>query len=168
MSEWFLRYGFATVHPRLLMGAVPLDANDVAMLAGHGVDRILNLVQDVEYPEDARLEVEIALTAQGIEEQRVGVVDFGNLAAGALEDAVVQVLRWLEEGHTVYLHCRAGWQRSATVAAGAIAAAERIGVDEALQRLHARKPTAQPLPHQVEDLQRWWETRSSSAAEPSA
>jgi protein-tyrosine phosphatase len=160
MSQWFEQYGSGPVHPHLIVGAVPLDANDVQAVADQGVNRVLNLVQDGEYPDGARLEVEIALEAHAIAERRVQVIDFGNLSAPALEAAVRQVDRWLDEGHTVYLHCRAGWQRSATVAAGVIAVREDVGIDEALDRLRARKPTADPLPHQRQDLRDWWERRT--------
>ena len=160
MSEWFRRYGYAPVLPGLFMGAVLLDAHDVAEIAEHGVDRVLNLVQDVEYPEDARLEVEIALEAHGIVERRLDAVDFGGMGFGVLEPGVTQIDAWLTEGHTVYLHCRAGWQRSATVAAALIALREGVDLDEALARLTGRRATAQPLPHQVEDLRRWWTARA--------
>jgi protein-tyrosine phosphatase len=160
MSAWFDAYGLAEVHPQLIVGAVPLDANDVQVVADHRVDRVLNLVADGEYPDSARLEVEIALDANAITESRIQLVDFGNLAAPALEQAVIQVDGWLRDGHTVYLHCRAGWQRSATVAAGVIALREGVPVEEALIRLHDRKPTADPLPHQKQDLRDWWERRS--------
>ncbi len=162
MSEWFEQYGFGEVHPHLVVGAVPLDANDVQAVADQQVDRVLNLVQDPEYPEGARLEVEIGLSTNAIEEARVQVVDFGNLSPTALESAVTQVDRWLSDGHTVYLHCRAGWQRSATVAAGVIAIREAIPIELALERLRARKPTARPLPHQAQDLLAWWSARPLS------
>jgi hypothetical protein len=32
---------------------------------------------------------------------------------------------------------------------------------EALQSIRARKPSAQPLSHQRQDLVRWWENRSA-------
>jgi protein-tyrosine phosphatase len=160
MSRWFEEYGSAEVYPHLIVGAVPLDANDVQAVADQDVDRVLNLVQDSEYPEDARLEIVIAMLANSIPERRIQLVDFGNVATPALEAAVQQIDLWLDEGHTVYLHCRAGWQRSATVAAGVIAVREDVGIDEALRRLRARKPTADPLPHQQADLHDWWDTRS--------
>lgn len=162
MSDWFTHYGFAEVHPQLIVGAVPLDASDVQVLADHHVDRVLNLVEDLEYPGDARFEVEIGLRVNAIDERRVQLIDFGNLAAAALESAVDTVDTWLDGGHTVYLHCRAGWQRSATVAAGVIALREQVPVEEALGRLRARKPTADPLPHQKDDLRAWWAARTTA------
>jgi atypical dual specificity phosphatase len=159
MSQWFNAYGFDEVHPHLIVGAVPLDANDVQVLADAHVDRVLNLVQSSEYPDGARLEVEIGWSAHAVEEVRVEVVDFGNLDPAALESAVSQVNCWLDDGHIVYLHCRAGWQRSATVAAGVIAIREKIDISEALSCLRVRKPSAHPLPHQAADLAAWYAQR---------
>jgi hypothetical protein len=39
-----------------------------------------------------------------------------------------------------------------------------IDVDEALAHVQARKPSADPLPHQREDLRRWWQERGAHAA----
>ena len=55
MSNWFEAYGFADVHDDLIVGAYPLDANDVRTIQRLGVRRILNLVEDREYgPGDVR------------------------------------------------------------------------------------------------------------------
>jgi protein-tyrosine phosphatase len=160
MSRWFRTYGFADVHRDLLIGAYPLDAGDVKTLSSMGVERVLNLVEDEEYRPGEREIVEQAMRTAGIAEHRVGMVDYGGLPADALESAVEEVNAWLDEGLVTYLHCRAGWQRSAAVAAGVVATREGIDVDEALADVQARKPSADPLPHQREDLRRWWDARS--------
>ena len=162
MSEWFLTYGFADVHDELLIGAYPTDEDDVKMLARIQVDRILNLVDDSEYRPGERDAVEAALAEAGIAEHRQNLVDYGGLPSTDLDAAVNQVLEWLDEGHRVYLHCRAGWQRSAAVAAGVVAIRENLTIDEALEVVQLRKPSAEPLPHQREDLVWWWEERSWS------
>lgn len=159
MSTWFERYGFAEVHPGLVVGAYPLDADDVAALADLPIDRVLNLVRDEEYSGRERTDVVTALAAAGIPEQRLELEDYGHLPGPQLDAAVDQVLRWMDEPGTTYLHCRAGWQRSAAVAAGALALHAGIDVDEALRRIAERKPTADPLPHQRDDLRTWFEGR---------
>jgi predicted protein tyrosine phosphatase len=164
MSLWFRSYGFADVHPDFVIGAYPLDEEDVAMIAHLGVDRILNLVEDAEYRPGERDIVIAALAASGIEEQRLDMIDFGSLASESLEAAVSQVIEWLDEGHRVYLHCRAGWQRSAAIAAGVVAIREQRGIEEALDVVQARKPSADPLPHQREDLLTWWAGRNGAEA----
>ena len=161
MSEWFLSYGFADVHDELLVGAYPLDVSDVKMLERLGVRRILNLVEDREYARGQREQVEAALRAAGIEETRMNLEDYGRLPPAALEAAVQQIVSWLDAGERTYVHCRAGWQRSAAVAAGVVAIQDGIDVETALSRVRERKPSARPLPHQRDDLVHWWYGRDS-------
>jgi atypical dual specificity phosphatase len=159
VSRWFQTYGFGDVHDRLVVGAVPLDASDVHLLAACGVTRVLNLVEDREYQPGARDDVTRALAAAGIVEERRSSEDFGSLSTTLLGEASQLVNTWLDEGEVVYLHCRAGWQRSATVAGAVLAARLGVEPDEALRRIQERKPTAQPLPHQRQSLLAWWAAR---------
>jgi ADP-ribosyl-[dinitrogen reductase] hydrolase len=162
MSEWFERYGRAEVADGLVTGSLPADAQDVETLAQDGISRVLNLCEDAEYEEGGRAAVEAALRDAGIGERRVELVDYGGLLPGAIELAANQVADWLQDGERVYLHCRAGWQRSATVAAAALALRDGIEPDEALASIKRRKPSAEPLPHQLQDLRRWWRLRAGA------
>jgi len=159
MSDWFEHFGFAEVADDLLIGAYPQDAGDVAALREAGVTRVLNLVQDSEYDAGGRDACALALAEAGIDEERIEVVDYGNLLAGHLERATRQALAWLDEGERVYIHCRAGMQRSATVAAAVVMLRDGLATDDALASIRARKPSAQPLAHQRRDLARWWDLR---------
>jgi protein-tyrosine phosphatase len=159
MSDWFEHFGYAEVADDLLVGAYPQDVDDVAVLSGEGVTRVLNLVSDVEYDDGAREATAAALDDAGIDEERVQLVDYGGLLPGQIELAVRTVGAWLQEGARVYVHCRAGWQRSAAIAAAIVAVTEDIELDAALERIRERKPTADPLPHQRDDLVRWWSHR---------
>ena len=159
MSAWFQRFGFATVGERLLLGAYPTDPHDVGLIAAQDVDAIFNLCEDREYGEGERDAVESALERLGIEERRLPLVDYGGLDLDQLDSAVAAVGDWLAGGRTVYLHCRAGWQRSATVAAAVVARREGLDVQEALRVVRLRRPSADPLPHQRDDLARWWSER---------
>ncbi len=160
MSGWFEHFGFAEVGDGLVMGAYPQDADDVAALVEAGVTRIFNLVQDLEYEPGARDACVAALAQSGIQERRVELVDYGSLGTAQIEDAAQAVLAWLEQGERVYVHCRAGWQRSATVVAAIVALREQVSPLQALDILRVRKPTANPLSHQREDLFRWWDLRA--------
>jgi protein-tyrosine phosphatase len=162
VSSWFRTYGYASVYDRLIVGALPLDEADVRMLAALGVSRVLNLVEDAEYGRGARRKVERALSSRGIKEVRLSTEDYGGLTPELLEQGTTQVNCWLDDGEVVYLHCRAGWQRSAAVAAGAIALRDDIDLETALNRVQSLKSTADPLPHQREDLQRWFDARVRS------
>ncbi len=164
LSNWFLSYGFAEVLGGLVIGAYPLDRDDVGMLERMGIERVLNLVAEEEYKSGEREEVEAAFAAAEIEEYRLSLTDYGGLAPPELEGAVQEVLEWLSDGRRTYVHCRAGWQRSAAVAAGVVALRDEIGIDDALEHVRARKPSADPLPHQREDLHRWWAERHGDDA----
>ena len=159
MSEWFERYGRAEVAEGLVSGAYPCDADDVSALAADGVTCVMNLCEDDEYEDGDRDAVVAAYASRSIAEERVGVVDYGNLMPGAIELAAAQVAAWLNEGEHVYVHCRAGWQRSAVVAAAALALRDGIDPEEALAAIKRRKPSSEPLPHQLQDLRRWWRMR---------
>ena len=160
MSTWFRTYGFADIEEGFFVGAYPLDEDDVAMLEWLEIDRLLNLVEDEEYRPGERDAVEAALANAGIEEYRLSLTDFGELPAPALEAAVQEICQWLSEGRRTYVHCRAGWQRSAAVAAGVVAVRHGLEIDDALTYVQARKASADPLPHQRQDLRVWWELRS--------
>ncbi len=160
MSGWFEHFGFGWVGDALLIGAYPQDADDVAALVEAGVTRVFNLVQDSEYEGDGRADCTTALAAAGILEERVEVIDYGNLLPGHIERAVRIVRPWLADGECVYVHCRAGMQRSATVAAAIVALDEGVEPAEALRRVSERNPRANPLEHQRQDLVRWWKARA--------
>jgi protein-tyrosine phosphatase len=160
MSGWFQHFGFAEVADDLLIGAYPQDDGDVAALRDAGVTRVLNLVQDLEYDAGGRDACVLALAGAGIEEHRIEIIDYGSLLPGQIELATRTALRWLDEGERVYVHCRAGMQRSATVAAALVMLRDGLALPDALERIRARKPSANPLSHQRQDLVRWWDGRN--------
>ena len=162
MSEWFERYGRAEVGDGLMTGSYPCDREDVAALAADGVTCLVNLCEDGEYEDGWRASVEAALRERGLQEQRFEIVDYGRLMPDAIERSARQVVTWLDDGERVYVHCRAGWQRSAAVAAAALSVRDGIEPDEALGQIKRRKPSAEPLSHQREDLYRWWRLRAGS------
>jgi atypical dual specificity phosphatase len=159
MSTWFTTYGYAEVYPDLLVGPYPRDADDVLTLRALGVERVLNLAEDCEYQPGDRQAVAAAYTELSIVEQRIGLVDFGRLPAPQIEAGVLTIVGWVREGRRCYVHCRAGRQRSAALAAGAVAVRENLPVRDALRYVRARKANADPLPDQRTDLDRWWAER---------
>jgi protein-tyrosine phosphatase len=162
MSDWFDRFGRAEVADGLMTGSYPCDAADVAALAADGITCVVNLCENAEYDDGSRAAVEAALLERGLQEQRFEVVDYGRLMPDAIERSARQVVAWLDSGERVYVHCRAGWQRSAAIAAAALAIRDGIAPDQALAQIKRRKPSAEPLPHQLEDLHRWWRLRAGS------
>jgi len=81
MSDWFRNYGMARIYNNLLIGAYPLDREDVTTLAEMGVVQVVNLVEDSEYGPGQRDEVALTLERAGLRESRVNLTDFGDLPA---------------------------------------------------------------------------------------
>jgi atypical dual specificity phosphatase len=161
MSEWFVTFGLAAVDSehRLFIGAIPTDHGDVGALSERNIEVVVNLCKEDEYPDGARVDVETALTRAGIDEQRFPFTDHGDLAAAQLDAAVGEVVRQLDSGRRVYVHCRAGRQRSSAVATAALALREGVSLDEALDEIRRRKPDALPLEHQWLELKSWYQKR---------
>lgn len=159
MSRWFQQYGFDPVADGLLVGALPGDAEDVAVLATHGVTRVVSLVADGEYRDGAHAVVLAAYDARGISETRAPSEDYGHLLPPQLERVSGLTATAIGERSVVYLHCRAGWQRSVVAAAATLSRAEARDPLDALRAVMARRRGADPLPHQISDLLRWWSSR---------
>ena len=148
-----------TSYDELLIGAYPLDADDVEMLAFNGRRPGAQPGRGRRVPpRRARRGAARAGAAAGIEEHRLRLHRLRRASPPRrLEPAVAAGQRLARRRRArTYVHCRAGWQRSAAVAAGVVALREGIDIDEALARVQSRKPSADPLPHQREDLRRWW------------
>ena len=61
----------------------------------------------------------------------------------------------LHLGGAVYVHCRAGIQRTGAIAAAWFARQQRCSIDEAVERLRERRPDFEPMVFQVQAAQRW-------------
>ena len=159
MSDWFRAYGFADVDDDLLVGAYPLDAEDVRMLAALRVQRVLNLVEDEEYEPGQRSGRRgRPARGAGIEEDRLQLVDFGRIPPELLEAAVQKVRGWLER-RPPRLRPLPGRLAALGRGGGGSGGGARRDRDRAGARpVQRRKPSAEPLPHQREDSG-WWDER---------
>jgi protein-tyrosine phosphatase len=55
----------------------------------------------------------------------------------------------------VYVHCRGGRERSATVATALLAREQQLSIDQAMALARAGRPVFSPLPWQMAGLQAW-------------
>lgn len=151
---------FGEIAPRLWQGPMPLGERDVALLQQAGITRVLNLCEDAEYEPGERELLERAYDQAGITEARLPSLDHGNLLPGLVERAVRDVNGWREAGESVLVHCFAGQERSAAVAAAVVADETGDGPAAALRQVRKARRVARPLGHQVADLDRWWAARA--------
>jgi atypical dual specificity phosphatase len=144
------RLNYNRLGDRLLAGAMPFRADHVEALASEGVTVVVNLCEDREYWRDERELVLRAYLDAGITEHQLPVIDGSTVPAAVLAEAV----RVAHEA-TVYVHCRGGRERSATVSAAIISATEGLSVERALAQARERRPIFRPLPWQVHGLEAW-------------
>ena len=130
-----------------------------------GVRRILNLVEDREYEPGERAEVELAL-APPESRRRASSSPTTDTSRPSARGGRHRGQRLAAGRRARYVHCRAGWQRSAAVAAGVVAVTDGIEIEDALDQVRRRKPSANPLPHQREELLDWWHERAAGPVSP--
>lgn len=92
----------------LILGARP-NANDAQKLAELGVTGVVNTCDEYEGPK-------AAYASHGIEQLHVPTVDFTHPRIEDVEASVDFITRHVEDGGKVYVHCKAGRARSATMA----------------------------------------------------
>jgi atypical dual specificity phosphatase len=144
------RLNYHRLGDSLLAGAMPFRADHVEALHGEGVTAVVNLCQEREYWDGERQLVLDAYAAHGITEHHLPVIDGSTVPPEILHQAVE-----IARANTVYVHCRGGRERSATVAIAVISTLEGLEIDHAVEQAKSRRPIFQPLPWQVSGLHSW-------------
>jgi atypical dual specificity phosphatase len=144
------RLNYHRLGDSLLAGAMPFRADHVEALHGEGVTAVINLCQEREYWDGERELVLAAYADHGITEHHFPVID-GSTVSPEILDQAVEVAR----ANTVYVHCRGGRERSATVAIAVIASLEGLPIEHALAEARTRRPIFAPLPWQISGLHSW-------------
>lgn len=142
--------------PSLYIGRVPGSQEEVESLKQQtGTTALLSLQTDsdlagrgLSWPREVRW-----CRARGIEPHRLPIEDWSPQAVIDHMDEAVEILRrLLEEGHTVYLHCTAGVNRSPSVAMGYLVRVRGEPVGEALSVIRRARPQAEPYPEVLQFL----------------
>lgn len=132
------------IQPQLLVGTYPESQQEVeALRRDEGVTAVMNLQTD----EDLRVvrffaePLEKLYAGSSIELRRVPVRDFDEPhLQERLPKCVRALQRLLEKGHTVYLHCTAGVNRSPTVAIAYLHWCLGWKLDSAVEHVEACRP----------------------------
>ncbi|MEM9644192.1 MAG: dual specificity protein phosphatase family protein [Planctomycetota bacterium] len=96
------------VDPKVIVGARPF-ARDVAPLHDAGVRAVVNTCEEYEGPVER-------YAAVGIDQLHIPTTDFTHPRLEDVQQAVEFVQEHVEQGRVVYVHCKAGRARSATIA----------------------------------------------------
>ena len=103
VRQWWNR-----IDENLIVGAFPF-ARDVQAMHADGVRAVVNTCEEYEGPQSEYREL-------GIEQFHMPTTDFTHPKLDDIQKAVEFIQSHAEKGDTVYVHCKAGRARSATVA----------------------------------------------------
>ncbi len=129
--------------PQLFVGSCPSDPAEIDLLKTHfGVTAVLNLQTEADFAYwgiDWR-ELEPVYRRLGIQIRRVPVEDFNREDLRQRLPACVQALgELLRSGHTVYVHCSGGVNRSPSTVVAYLHWVQGMGFDEAVNYVKGRR-----------------------------
>lgn len=148
------------VADRVRAGRNCLSAWDVERLVtAHGITHVLDLREEEEWRspwvgQDAVDEI----ARRGLTRLNISVPDFHAPTSDDLSAAVAFIRTALEDPDAcVYVHCRAGWQRTATVLVAWYASAHDVDYDTALKHLKRKRRVLGPSLEQEAAARAWIE-----------
>lgn len=131
-----IRHWWDEIEPPVILGALPF-ASDVPTLGQLGVTAVVNTCEESSGPVAAYEKL-------GIRQLRLPTVDFTHPTLADLKKGVEFIDSVLQNGGKVYVHCKAGRGRSATLVACWLMAARGMTRYQAQQRLSQRRPHVNP------------------------
>ena len=132
----------SAILPGLLVGEYP-RVDDVPWLRErHAVTAVLSLQHESDLWDKG---VELALLEEeyrrlGIAFRRVPVEDYDEAELeAALADGIAMLDQWLRAGHTVLVHCNAGFNRAPTIAVAYLCAHHGMTLEAAARHVKSRR-----------------------------
>ena len=124
------------IDDHVIVGAYPFPG-DVASLRGEGVRAVVNTCEEYQGP--------LRQYAQhGIEQLRIPTTDFTHPRLKDIEAAVEFIQKYKLQNDSVYIHCKAGRARSATVAMCWLMKYRGMTIEEAQRHLLLSRPHINP------------------------
>lgn len=124
------------VDDRLILGALPLHG-DVPALVQLGVRAVVNTCEEYGGPRSA-------YEHAGIVQLRIPTVDFTPPRLADIDRAVAFIDEHVARGSAVYVHCKAGRARSATIALCWLVHARKLSPEAAQALLLEKRPHVHP------------------------
>jgi ADP-ribosyl-[dinitrogen reductase] hydrolase len=156
-------FEFFRVEERVWAGRNPLTARDVDRLASLGVTHVLDLREPKEWSGGGRVGQEAvdALDERGIERRHLPVPDTHAPDAATLDAAVgfLDAALAADPAARVFVHCRAGQQRTGAVLVAWHARSRGCTGHDALAAIQASCPSIAPMEAQRQAVERWLDDR---------
>ena len=115
------------VDDTLYLGALPFP-QDVPQLAELGICAVINTCE--EYPGPVK-----TYKKHAIDQLRIPVLDYCSPTAEQIENGLEYIQRQKERGNKVYVHCKAGRGRSATIALCWLIRSRDLSPSDAMEEL---------------------------------
>ncbi len=125
------------------LGALPLkNKGHLEAIAHLGVTHVMSIVENFELQEGW---INTPVLLQDWQEKGIGVTqiaakDFSPLTASEIKQGIETLAALLEQGDNVYLHCKAGRGRSATIAIAYLMHYQSLSFDEAFHHVEKLRP----------------------------
>lgn len=143
------RHWWDRVDDRLLVGAFPF-ASHVPRLASEGVRAVVNTCEEYAGPAAAYARANIV-------QLRIPTIDFQPPTIEDIQHAVAFIDQHVENGHSVYVHCKAGRGRSATVALCWLMQRHGWTPEEAQRHLQDKRPHVSRRLFERKVVREFWE-----------
>ncbi|MEM6690507.1 MAG: phosphatidylglycerophosphatase and protein-tyrosine phosphatase 1 family protein [Planctomycetota bacterium] len=131
-----IRRWWDSIDAHVIVGAFPF-AHKVPAMSDAGVRAVVNTCEEYCGPIKA-------YERHGIEQFHMPTTDFTHPQIEDVRRAVDFIQSHVERGHVVYIHCKAGRARSATVAMAWLMAHREMTPDEAQRHLLDKRPHVNP------------------------
>ncbi len=137
LGRWLkVRNWWDEVDPNVIVGAFPFP-RDVPGLAKAGVGAVVNTCEEYEGPIEQ-------YEKYNIKQLRIPTVDFTHPRFEDVQHAVDFMVEQIADGRVVYVHCKAGRARSATVALCWLIQTQGMSAEEGQRLLLNCRPHVNP------------------------
>lgn len=139
MEKVSSRHWFNRIDDTVLLGALPFRSMTKELVEQEHVRGVVTMNEDYETQYFCNSATE--WQSAGVEQLVLSTVDLTGVPSLAdLHRGVEFTLRLREEGSSVYVHCKAGRSRSATMVAAYLIKLHRVSPEEACSRLFSIRP----------------------------
>ncbi|MCC6174173.1 MAG: dual specificity protein phosphatase family protein [Chloroflexi bacterium] len=151
------RFEFGEVSPGVAAGRAPLFRRNIWALRAAGVTHVLDLREEREWSGPGRSGPSALAEIGRLGQPRLHlpVEDMGIPVPSDFDRALAFIETVRHLGGTVYVHCRAGIERTAAILMAWCARQHACSDQEALAALRERRPALSPLPAQVNAVRAW-------------
>lgn len=159
MSPWW-----NTIDSSLILGALPLQVKLEEMLKSIDAPAILSLVEDFELqglPFCLRPVSKDDWKYRQIPHLQLSLPDMKCLSNDQFDQGIEFIEEQKAKGRQIYVHCKAGRGRSASLVAAYYAEKYKLDVESALKKIRDKRPLSAPSKKQIQSIVNYFKNKKS-------